>query len=66
MALHHLTYIVVNLSNERCLKKSNQIKSNQIKSNQIKSNQIKSNQIKSNQSLVMETQNMMVAADNLY
>jgi hypothetical protein len=47
MALHHLTYIVVNLSNERCLKKSNQIKSNQIKSNQIKSNQIKSNQIKS-------------------
>jgi hypothetical protein len=42
MALHHLTYIVVNLSNERCLKKSNQIKSNQIKSNQIKSNQIKS------------------------
>ncbi|MFT4810272.1 MAG: hypothetical protein ACI9LX_003638, partial [Paraglaciecola sp.] len=37
MALHHLTYIVVNLSNERCLKKSNQIKSNQIKSNQIKS-----------------------------
>jgi hypothetical protein len=51
MALHHLTYIVVNLSNERCLKKSNQIKSNQIKSNQ---------------SLVMETQNMMVAADNLY
>jgi hypothetical protein len=61
MALHHLTYIVVNLSNERCLKKSNQIKSNQIKSNQIKSNQIKSNQ-----SLVMETQSMMVAADNLY
>jgi len=56
MALHHLTYIVVNLSNERCLKKSNQIKSNQIKSNQIKSCQ----------SLVMETQNMMVAADNLY
>jgi hypothetical protein len=37
MALHHLTYIVVNLSNERCLKKSNQIKSNQINSNQIMS-----------------------------
>jgi hypothetical protein len=51
MALHHLIYIIVNLSNKRCLKKSNQIKSNQIKSNQ---------------SLVMETQNMMVAADNLY
>jgi hypothetical protein len=46
MALHHLIYIIVNLSNKRCLKKSNQIKSNQ--------------------SLVMETQNMMVAADNLY
>jgi hypothetical protein len=37
MALHHLNYIIVNLSNKRCLKKSNQIKSNQIKSNQIKS-----------------------------
>jgi hypothetical protein len=32
MALHHLNYIIVNLSNKRCLKKSNQIKSNQIKS----------------------------------
>jgi hypothetical protein len=27
MALHHLIYIIVNLSNKRCLKKSNQIKS---------------------------------------
>jgi hypothetical protein len=35
MALHHLIYIVVNLSNKRCLKKSNQIKSNQIKSNLV-------------------------------